>query len=281
MVVALGSFNRSPLGAFTRSPLGVRNRGHGCTGPDAAEVGACCLYRYGHDLCFSLMAEDQCDRLGGLFYGAGTVCWAPEVCPPHPEGQNCMGCCSTCTVPSGPQEGDTFARCYTTSHSPEFECRPPFHYCGTRERPFPQSRHPSTVFCGSACHCSVGGRFAGACCSLSDAGFSECHMLRVEDCALRGGRSTREMTDCVTAGCSSLGACCVQESNLCINNTGIGECQSDYGGEWMGDNIHCMRGVCPGACCISEHVCNENMTAHDCGAIGTWMGEFSTCADIL
>ena len=238
----------------------------------AGALGACCF----NDGSCTLRSLVDCENLGGLFQGSGTVCdpnpcpqpgaccfatgtcvllvssdcaqqggvFFDGICDPNPCPQPPGACC----YPTGVCEITTGELCATnggTFFGPQFACDP---------NPCPQP--------------------AAACC-LTD---GTCYLLTNAECDQVGGVWHGKDATCEPNPCPQpSGACCYADGSCFIQNGA--DCQG-AGGIYYGDNTSCEPNPCPqpiGACCASDGTCSIKTAAQCAQSGGTYMGNNVTC----
>lgn len=201
-------------------------------------AGACC------DLngeCAEL-TEDECNFVGGVFYGVGTLC-ANTNCDDEPMGACCFG-----------------ITCFDLT---EFDC---FAFDGAW-------LGPGTTCAADPC---ADAPATGACC---DNLTGSCYYLTEAQCSGAGGLYFGDFSSCDPSPCDFLTGACCSVSGACNVKSELA-CWF-FGGTYLGDGTTCTPNPCPqpatGACCDAYGVCAIRWAA-DCATVGgTYFGDGSSC----
>lgn len=186
--------------------------GGGGGGGGALKKGACCF----SDGTCEQRQESVCENNGGSYAGDNTQCNQDP--------------CDLGFVDNGMQTG---ACCYGDANG-----------LGCTETTFYEC---DSFFLGIGTHCPISGNcddILGACCNMND---GSCAETTEEDCSLEGEVYQGNGTNCMTAACDLVGACC--DGEQCVSNTEV-ECLN-MGGEFLGIGVVCQPDTCltTGACC--------------------------------
>jgi hypothetical protein len=213
-------------------------------------AGACCV----DTLCTNTDSASDCDSLGGVFQGSGTIC----------NAQSCMQ-----------QEIIGGACCISIGDPPEV-------VCSITTQAICESQEGEYQGDNSEClnqTCAIDAPPEGACCLLIDEG-PVCGLLTEVECVLQAGEYQGDGILCEVFTCEEedpSGACCL-DSGSCIE---LPQTVCLTGGAiFMGagvacDDINCE--ILTGACCVSDSFCQDMFEA-DCDEVsGEFMGVGSVC----
>ncbi|TWT42314.1 Glutamyl endopeptidase precursor [Phycisphaerae bacterium RAS1] len=190
------------------------------------------------------LTEDECEFVGGVFYGAGTLC-ATTNCAQEPVGACCFG-----------------VNCIDLT---EFDCA-----------------ISGGLWLGAGFNCLANPCFdpplTGACC---DTLTGTCLQLTSQQCLDAGGVYFGDLSSCDPSPCGYISGACCDAGGGCTVQTEIA-CWLG-GGTYGGDGTTCTPNPCPqpatGACCDAYGVCAIR-TAADCATVGgTYFGDGSECAN--
>ena len=221
--------------------------------------GACCPA--GGMPC-EVLPEASCDAAGDTWFGPGSIC-TPGQCdePPDPVG----ACCSVGGQPCACLEGLTELACggalgdWAGPNSSCADCEPCEACCDpcvqtcVNELPSvcatfgDEPQGPGTTCANTVCDVPV-----GACCGPVP---GECENRTQSQCnALRGIWQGCEVF-CADVDCSAIGACCLP-NDTCAELQ-IDACETNQGGEYLGDGTLCVPGLCEQAECETNSDCED------------------------
>ena len=219
---------------------------------DACNWGACCIEEMQNE-CTDNVTEQDCDTLGGQFYGFLSTCAV--------EGGACSSAAGACCLNWLAKE------CYE-NYSEE--------WCYTKGGKF----IGEGTTCNDALWCTT---YYGSCC------FGEwCEDAWGEqDCENNGGifwfDSCADLQD-VEMCVATVGACCIKWEFYCEDNVIQDDCLS-MGGDFLGyqstcenEGDYCQAEI--GACCVDKYECYDSTLEQDCFEMdGYFYGDGTICND--
>ena len=219
---------------------------------DACDSGACCIEEMQYE-CTDNVTEQDCNTLGGQFYGFLSTCAV--------EGGACSSAAGACCLNWLAKE------CYE-DYTEE--------WCYTKGGKF----IGEGTTCNDALWCTT---YYGSCC------FGEwCEEAwEHDDCENNGGifwiDSCADLQD-VEMCVATVGACCLKWKFYCEDNIIQDDCLS-MGGDFLGYQSTCENegdycGAEIGACCVDNYECYDSTLEQDCfGMGGYFYGDGTTCND--
>ena len=220
---------------------------------DQGDYGACCIENIETE-CMDNVTEQNCNKLGGQFYGPLSTCAV--------EGSACISVVGACCLNwsgSGKEcfENNTEEWCYSKGGK--------FIGQGTT--------------CNDALWCTT---YYGSCC------FGEwCEDAWENDCENNGGTfwfdSCADLQD-VEMCVATVGACCFKWKLYCEDNIIQDDCLS-MGGDFLGyqstcenEGDYCQAEI--GACCVDKYECYDSTLEQDCFEMdGYFYGDGTICND--
>jgi hypothetical protein len=217
--------------------------------------GACCIQESSYE-CMDNVTEQECNTLGGQFYGPFSTCAV--------EGSACISVVGACCL----NWSGSGKECYE-NYTEE--------WCYTKGGKF----IGEGTTCNDASWCTT---YYGSCC------FGEwCEdAWEHDDCENNGGifwiDSCAELQD-VEMCVATVGACCLKWKLYCEDNIIQDDCIS-MGGDFLGyqstcenEGDYCQAEI--GACCLDNYECYDSTLEQDCISMGGYFyGDGTICNDV-
>ncbi len=225
----------------------------GCA-DNICSTGACCIYEGTYE-CTDYMAEQDCYKMGGQFFGPLSACSS--------EGESCNSSVGACCLNWLTKE------CYENY---------PEEWCYSKGGKYIGDE----TTCNDALWCTT---YYGSCC------FGEwCEdNWEHDECDNSGGvfwiDSCAELQD-VDICTPTVGACCIEWDYSCQDNINQDDCYW-MGGDFLGfqstceiEGDYCQTSI--GACCLFNELCYDSTLEQDCELLmeGYFYGDGTTCNDV-
>ena len=218
---------------------------------DQGDYGACCI-EYIETECMDNVTAQDCNKLGGQFYGPLSTCAV--------EGSACISVVGACCLNWSGKE------CYENYEE---------EWCYSKGGKF----IGDGTTCNDALWCTT---YYGSCC------FGEwCENAWENDCENNGGifwfDSCADLQD-VEMCVATVGACCFKWELYCEENIIQDDCLS-MGGDFLGyqstcenEGDYCQAEI--GACCVDKYACYDSTLEQDCFEMdGYFYGDGTICND--